>query len=183
MLESQIVVFDACVFYPAPIRDLLLRLAQAELFRAKWTDQIHDEWINSLLKNRTDLTKEKLENTRNLINNAVRDCLIIGYENIISSLNLPDLNDRHVLAAAIRSNSSAIITYNLKDFPTKILKPYNVEALHPDDFISMLIETAAGTVCTIVGNLRRNLKNPPISSGEYLETLFTSNSFIITRIQ
>lgn len=87
MLESQIVVFDACVFYPAPIRDLLLRLAQAELFRAKWTDQIHDEWINSLLKNRTDLTKEKLENTRNLINNAVRDCLIIGYENIISSLS------------------------------------------------------------------------------------------------
>lgn len=82
MFSGFIVLFDACVFYPACVRDLLLELAAAALFRVKWTDQIHDEWIQNLLRKRPDLSAEKLERTRMLINASVEDCLIEGYEHL-----------------------------------------------------------------------------------------------------
>ena len=89
-------LFDACVLYPAPLRDFLMRLAITDLFRAKWTDEIHDEWIRNVLKNRADLTEERLHRTKALMNSNVRDCLVQGYKDLIPSLNLPDANDRHV---------------------------------------------------------------------------------------
>jgi hypothetical protein len=67
------VLFDACVFYPAPLRDLFMHLAVLDLYHAKWTDQIHEEWIGNLLLNRPDLTREKLELTKSLMNLHVRD--------------------------------------------------------------------------------------------------------------
>jgi hypothetical protein len=74
-LASYTVVYDACVLYPAPLRDFLIELAAGGLFRAKWTDEIHEEWIGNLLANRPDLDRGKLETTRNLMNRAVIDCL------------------------------------------------------------------------------------------------------------
>ena len=100
-MDKLVVLYDACVLYPAPLRDLLMHLATRALFSAKWTDAIHDEWISSVLKDRSDLTKEQLERTRRLMNGHVRDCLVTGYESLIPSLALPDPEDRHVLAAAI----------------------------------------------------------------------------------
>ena len=75
-------VFDACVLYPAPLRDFLMWLALTDLFKARWTDQIHDEWIRNVLKNRSDLTFAQLTRTKNLMNQNVRDCLVIGYEDL-----------------------------------------------------------------------------------------------------
>lgn len=95
-------IYDACVLYPAPLRDLLMHLALTDLFRAKWTDAIHDEWTKSVLESRPDLTREQLERTRALMNIHVRNCLVTSYEDLIPSLTLPDPDDRHVLAAAIR---------------------------------------------------------------------------------
>lgn len=127
-------LYDACVLYPAPLRDLLMRLALTDLFRARWTDQIHDEWIRNLLANRADLTAEQLERTRTLMNSHVRDCLVTGYEPLIEGLALPDPDDRHVLGAAIRACASVIVTFNLKDFPANVLEPLGVERQHPDAF-------------------------------------------------
>jgi len=76
------VVYDANVLYPAPLRDFLMRLALTDLFRARWTEDIHDEWIRNLLEVRTDLTREQLERTRELMNANVRDCLVEGYQNL-----------------------------------------------------------------------------------------------------
>lgn len=109
-------MFDACVLYPAPLRDLRMHLALSDLFPAKWTNDIHNEWIGDVLKDRPDLTLQRLERTRTLMNSHVRDCLVTNYEELIPALTLPDPNDRHVLAAAIRSGSDVIVTYNLKDF-------------------------------------------------------------------
>ena len=89
------VVYDASVLYPAPLRDLLLELATANLFRAKWTDKIHDEWIESLLAKRIDIDRAALSRTRHLMNSAVPDCLVTGYEYLIPALNLPDQDDHH----------------------------------------------------------------------------------------
>ena len=101
-MSPPVVVYDACVLYPAPLRDLLMHLAWARLVHARWTDAIHDEWIRNLLANRPDLSRAQLERTRALMERAVPEASVTGYEHRISALTLPDPDDRHVLAAAWR---------------------------------------------------------------------------------
>lgn len=120
-------LYDACVLYPAPLRDLLLQLALTDRFRAKWTNAIHDEWIRNVLEQRPDLTAAQLQRTRELMDLHVRDCLVDGYEPLIAGLNLPDPNDRHVLAAAIHARADVIVTFNLGDFPAAVLKPTDLK--------------------------------------------------------
>lgn len=165
------VVYDACVLYPAPLRDLLMHLSLTDLYSAKWSNDIHNEWIRNVLKNRSDLSEEKLFQIRDLMNENVRDCIVDDYHPIISTLNLPDTNDHHVLAVAIKSFASIIVTYNLKDFPKHILDQYAVEALHPDDFIMHLIDLNPGVVCSYVKKHKESLKNPPYSVERYLDNL------------
>ncbi|MGE3820288.1 MAG: PIN domain-containing protein [Isosphaeraceae bacterium] len=164
-------VYDANVLYPAPLRDLLIRLAQAGLVRARWTDAIHDEWVRGVLANNPDLSSDRLARTRSLMNEAVRDCLVIGHEDLIESLSLPDPDDRHVLAAAIHVGAEVIVTFNLKDFPAGILAAYDVEAQHPDDFLTSLFSVAPGPVCAQVKRQREGLRNPPKTAEELLATL------------
>jgi hypothetical protein len=137
-------VYDANILYPAPLRDLFIRLAQAGLVRARWTETIHDEWLRNVLKDNLRLSPERLARTRSLMNEAVRDCLITGYEELIDSLALPDPDDRHVLAAAIRAGAGIIVTYNLADFPADTLARFDIEAQHPDDFLVSLLDAAPG---------------------------------------
>ena len=135
-------LYDACVLYAAPVRDVLMHLAISDLFRARWTDAIHDEWIRAVLKNRPDLRREQLERTRELMNAHARDALIHNFEDLIPSLSLPDPNDRHVLAAAIRGRVDVIVTYNTKDFPADAVAPYGIEIKHPDEFLAHVLDLA-----------------------------------------
>ena len=170
-MSNFTVLYDACVLYPAPLRDLLVHIAVTDLYRAKWTNAIHDEWIRSVLKDRPDLKPEQLERTRQLMNAHVRDCLVTGYETLIEAVTLPDPDDRHVLAAAIRADADLIVTFNLKDFPESALKPYGIEAQHPDDFLTFQLDLAPNIVCTAAKRHRASLKNPPKDVDEYLGTL------------
>ena len=120
-----VVVYDACVLYPAPLRDLLMRLGASGLVQAKWTDKILDECFANLKEARPDLKDEALARTRALMNAAVRDCLVTGYEGLIDGIALPDADDRHVVAAAIRSAAQVIVTGNLKDFPADALASFD----------------------------------------------------------
>ncbi len=164
-------VYDANILYSAPLRDLFIRLAQAELVLARWTNQIHDEWIRNVLANNPQLSSERLERTRTLMNEAIRDSLVAGYEDLIPGLALPDPDDRHVLAAGVRAGANVIVTFNLSDFPASVLQPLGIEAQHPDDFIAHLIDLAPETVCAAAKRQREGLKNPPKTVEEYLETL------------
>lgn len=132
---------------------------------------IHDEWISNVHANRPDLNLERLERTRARMNHAVRDCVVTGFEYMIPSINLPDPDDRHVVAAAIHSGASLIITFNLKDFPDEALKPYNLAAQHPDDFIVDLLDLHLAGVLQAAASHRRSLKSPPKMADEYLDTL------------
>lgn len=134
-MSDLTVIYDACVLYPAPLRDFLMWQALTDLFKARWTEQIHQEWIRNVLENRPDLTLSQLTRTKNLMNANVRNCLVTGYESLIPTLWLPDPNDRHVLAATIHCEADFIVTFNLKDFPSKLIEPLGVSAIHPDDFI------------------------------------------------
>jgi predicted nucleic acid-binding protein len=169
-LASFTALYDACVLYPAPLRDFLIRLARRGLFRARWSAHIHEEWIASLLKNRPDLTREKVERTKSLMDNSVLDCLVHNYECFIDALELPDAKDRHVLAAAIRGKADVIVTFNLKDFPEEILTDYDLHAQHPDEFISHLIDLDAGKVYEVVKQQRASLRAPSRTVEELLLT-------------
>ena len=164
-------LFDACVLYPAELRSLLMYLALTDLFRVRWTERIHEEWISGVLKDRPDLTRDKLTRVRDLMNFHVSDALVTGFDELIPSLTLPDPNDRHVLAAAIRGRADVIVTKNLRDFPANTLAAYGIAAQHPDEFIRHLLDLDLATVCQAAQTHRRSLQNPPFTVDEYLALL------------
>lgn len=165
------VLYDSCVLYPAPLRDLLMQLALTDLFRARWTNAIHEEWMRNVTADRPDLSRAQLERTRDLMDANVRDCLVTGFERLVPALSLPDPDDRHVLAAAIVGRADLILTFNLKDFPDRCLAPYRVEAQHPDEFVVHLLGLDEHRVCDAVRECRGRLKWPSKTVGEYLDTL------------
>lgn len=164
-------IYDACVLYPAPLRDFLLWLALSGRFRARWSAAIHEEWTRNLLAKRPDLTRAQLARTVALMDKAVPDALVTQYEPLIEGLPLPDPGDRHVLAAAIRCNASVIVTFNQKDFPLEALAPFGVEAQHPDEFIDNLFDLDPAAVVAAAGQHRRSLRNPAMDVDSYLDTL------------
>jgi hypothetical protein len=164
------VVYDACVLYPASIRDLMVEIARTGLVRAKWTDRIHFEWINAVNRQRPDLDRARLERAAQLMNAAVLDCLVTGFESLEAGLSsLPDPDDRHVLAAAVHCGAQEIVTFNLRHFPKDTLRPYGVCAIHPDAFMEHLLDLNAEVVCEAVRKIRRRLTNPPRTAEEMLD--------------
>ena len=146
-------------------------LALTDLFRAKWTEAIHEEWMRCVRRDYPDITQAQVKRIRDLMNAHVRDCLVTDYEDLIEALRLPDPNDRHVLAAAISAGASLIVTFNLADFPEKTLAKYGIEAQHPDEFIMNLLDLAPNLVCFAARKQRESLKNPPLTVQQYLESL------------
>lgn len=168
---TPIVLYDACVLYPAPLRDLLMQLALSGLFQARWTDRIHDEWTSNVAANRPDISPASLARCRKLMDEHVPDCLVTGYEALIATLTLPDADDRHVLAAAIHGGAGLVITFNLSDFPVSILDQFHIEAIHPDEFIVRLWDEYPDAVAQAMRLHRASLKRPAKSAAEYLATL------------
>ena len=166
-----VVVYDANVLFPATIRDTLLRVASAGLVQAKWTNEIHEEWIRNLLRKKPQLDAAKLERTRKLMDDSVRDCLVDGYEALIPSLDLPDPDDRHVLAAAIKSGAQTIVTLNEKDFPPTELRKFGISTETPDAFVVGLIDIDPHAVAVALRKQRDALTNPPFTPEEFLENL------------
>lgn len=165
------VVLDACVLYPAPIRDILLSIAAKGVFKAKWSDIIQDEWLRNLLKNRTDLKEEQLNQTVNAMNSAFPDANVKNFKELIPGIKLPDKDDRHVVACAIRCNADLIVTFNTKDFPKEELSKYDVEIQKPDEFISDLIDINTELVCKGFNEMVKRLKNPKKTKIEVLASL------------
>jgi predicted nucleic acid-binding protein len=185
LVSNFIVVYDTNVLFPQSLRDLLIRLALKDLFRAKWSQDILDELKRNLLARAGEiaektgapptLTAEKVDRTIRLMNSAVKDCLVTGYQDIEKSLKLPDPGDNHVLAAAIRAKAEVIVTWNLSDFPPAILSSYDIEAQTPDEFISHLLDFNNGEpVIEAVHEQRASLKNPPYTPQQMLES-YTRN--------
>lgn len=168
---GRTVLFDACVLYPAPLRDLVMRLALTGLFQARWSEEIRDEWMRTLLANRPEITRESLERCRELMDRHVPDSLVEGYESPISTLALPDPDDRHVLAAAIHGGAAVIVTFNLADFPASVLEPYGIEAVHPDEFVARHWDESRESELDAVRRQRTALRRPAKSARDYLETL------------
>ncbi|MEM6159946.1 PIN domain-containing protein [Erwinia sp. P6884] len=152
------VVLDACVIYPNMLRDLLMRLGLSGLYQPKWSATIHDEWQRNLINNMPEVIPEKVKHVEALMNKALPDALVTGFEPLIPGLTLPDPDDRHVLAAATRCNAEVIVTFNMKDFPKDNFAQFGIEAMHPDEFISDLFDLNQALVLNAVRTQRSSLK-------------------------
>jgi predicted nucleic acid-binding protein len=167
-----IVVYDANVLYPNTLRDLLIRIAQLpHLVQAKWTDKILDETLNAVRKNFPDISAEKANILRERMNAAVRDCLVVGYEPLIEILDLPDPDDRHVLAAAIKVNAQVIVTRNRKHFPGRKLAPWGIRAKSPDDFVRDTFAIDRQAVWACVQQIVDSRTQRPVTIDDVLDEL------------
>jgi predicted nucleic acid-binding protein len=162
---------DASALYPSLLRNILMRLAMRDLFRAFWSERIQDEWTRAVLRNRPHLSSVSVERTRRLMDENIDGASVSGYEPLIETITLPDADDRHVLAAAIHCGASIIVTANLRDFPRDALSSYSIEARHPDTFILGLLSDSPDEVIDALRELRGDLVNPPMTASELLAAL------------
>jgi predicted nucleic acid-binding protein len=166
-------VLDANVLYPAAQRDLLVRLAQTSLYTGRWSEDILTEMERAIVARQPELV-DRIRRTKGLLRDAVADCLVTGYESLIDALELPDPDDRHVLAAAIRCGAQVIVTNNLRDFPSDALDPYGIEAQSADEFVAHLVELRPAIVAATLQRQADALKNPPMTLDEVLLRLETN---------
>ena len=167
-----VALHDASVLHPGSLRDLLIRLGRSGFYQAKWTEQILDEALAAIVRDQPELV-QRLDQTRELMRDAIPDATVTGYEDLIPSLELPDPGDRHVLAAAIACNAQVIITSNLYRFPEVQLQKYNIEAQRPDEFIFNVIELAPARVVNIMQQQAQALTRPAMTFDELLERFRT----------
>ena len=162
---------DANVLYPALLRNVMMYLALARLYRPLWSEAVHSEWMTALRHDHPDLTERQVQRTYRLMIEHVPDAMVTGYESKIDALTLPDTNDRHVLAAALHGGASVIVTSNLKHFPARALKSHGIRAETPDVFLSRLVRENGEAATDALRELRQELKAPPYSVEDLLAGL------------
>ena len=160
-------VLDTNVIYPIEIRDLLFWFAHYDLFTPKWSNHIFDEWEDVM--DRKGVSKKEIKKRTNIANLAFPDALVMNYEPLIDGLTLPDIKDRHVLAAAIKTNANVIVTNNLKDFPQDYLASFGLVVKSADNFIADIIDLNHDKAIEAFKKLVLNRRNPDLDEFEVLD--------------
>ncbi len=161
-------ILDACVLYSRLHRDVLLSLAHADMYTARWTERIEHEWAIALAQNRPGM-EEKIERAIEQMRIAIPDCLVAGYEPLIDGLDLPDPNDRHVVAAAIRGHADAIVTLNIKDFPARVLSDFDIEPQTPDQFVLNQVHLQQPRALAAIKAMRHRWNKPQMSAVQMVD--------------
>jgi predicted nucleic acid-binding protein len=162
-------VLDTNVVYPVISRDLLFWFAHYELYTPKWSKHIFKEWKKVMIKK--GIADEEANKRIQRANDAFPDALVNNYERLIDQLELPDEDDRHVLAAAIKTNANIIVTNNLKDFPEAYLQSLGLSAKKADDFLTDIIDLNHKQAVGAFKEMVLNKKNPPLDEYEVLDQL------------
>jgi predicted nucleic acid-binding protein len=147
-------LFDANILLSMTLTDLVVEGAYQGLFKARWSADIHAEWIRSLLNRNAAFDPAKLDRRRGFMDTRSDGSLVTGYQHLIPILTLPDPNDRHVLAAAITGACEWLVTFDLLDFPPPILAAYGVTPIHPDAFFMDCAATNEAAIIATVGACR-----------------------------
>jgi hypothetical protein len=141
------------------------------LVEARWSDEIHDEWIRNLAANDPSVSIDRLNVTRQLMNAVLPHATVCDYEHHIPTIDLPDDDDRHVVAAAIVAGASLIITWNVRDFPAKELARYQLRKQTPDAFLMNLYTAVPDVVVAVTANARHNLRKSKMSAVDFIKAL------------
>lgn len=162
-------VLDACVLVPIALADTLLRVAEKGLYRPLWSDRILAEAqaATAEIHPGIDVGKRFAQ-----MREAFDDALVTGWEELEPGIRLPDQDDRHVLAAAIRGGAQGIITANAKDFPAAALEPLGLEAVRPDDFLLDQLDLSPPTILQVIREQAARTRRPPLTSRD-LATLLS----------
>jgi len=166
-----IVLLDANVLYSLYLRDFLLFLATYMLYQPKWSDKINEEWTRSLLSKRKDLSPDKILGVVKNMNIFFRRANVSDYSELVDDLTLPDPDDRHVLAAAIKAKAAIITTANLRDFPQEYIQQFDIEILHPDAFVMRLLESMPQKCLLAFRAQVAKVRNPVLTEEEILAAL------------
>lgn len=169
--SPPIAVYDACVLYPFQLRNLLVQLAVDRLVEARWTDEIHDEWIRNLVAKTPGLTHARLAATQALMDRVLPDARVTDYAAAIPAIALPDAGDRHVVAAAIKAKADVVVTWNVRDFPAAELRRHGLRKATPDTFLTDLYAAEPAIVAASVENARRNLSLSQVAMPAFLDGL------------
>lgn len=169
MIATFTAFIDANVFFGARLRSLLLFLSQTKMYRARWSERVHQEWIAAVAA-KHGIDPAKLHTTRQLMDTAVPDALVTGYEQLEAGIKLPDERDRHIVAAASLARADVIVTFNLKDFPAEVLKSLRLEACHPDQFIQDLFGISAELFTGAVKLDFEHYVQPRLLFGDYVDS-------------
>jgi predicted nucleic acid-binding protein len=162
-------VLDTNIMYPVRIRDILFWFAYYGIFTPKWSDDIFDE-LKDVME-RKGGTKEQILKRIKQIDDAFPDAKVGNYQPLIDNLTLKDKKDRHVLAAAIKTNANVIVTNNLKDFPKVYLKTFGIAPISADDFITNLIDLNPKLAVSAFKEMVLNYTNPDLDEFESLDIL------------
>ncbi len=171
MAVPSVVFADANVLYAPAVRDLLVELALARVIILRWSQQVHDEWTRALLRNRPDLPPDRPASTRAKLDAVLPQASVTGYEHRIDGIELPDPDDRHVVAAAIEAQCQYILTFNTRDFPAEVLSPHQLTPMHPDLFLATVAVANPIALVNAAQISRRDLRDPPYSPADYLASL------------
>ena len=170
-LEAHCRSFRRCPRRKCPVSvseaDILLRFSHAGLFRARWTEQILDEWVSHLLESKPQL-ESSVRSQEKAMREHFADALVTGHVSLIAGLDLPDLDDRHVLVAAIQCGAQHIVTENTGDFPSEILDRFAIEAINADEFLSRTFDLYPVEALEVLRSLRAYYSNPPFTSSEFI---------------
>lgn len=158
---------DACVLIPIKLTDLLLRLAEANTYRILWSAEVIDEVERNLP--RVGVSPDKARTRIRQMCDTFPDAMVTGYEALVPAMtNHP--KDRHVLAAAVRADAAVIVTANHKDFPASALDPYDLDAVHPDDFLLDQLDLYPIPTLRCLREQIAAHRNPVISTDQFLST-------------
>ena len=171
VFEPSVVIFDACILYPFHLRNIVVQIAVDRLVDARWTDEIHDEWIRNLAANVPAIPIERLQITRRLMNDALPHAMVAGYQGHIQAVTLPDLDDRHVVAAGIAGGASVVLTWNLRDFPVRELKKHGLRRKTPEALLVDLYDKVPDLTLASLANARRNLSKTRVSASDFVDIL------------
>jgi predicted nucleic acid-binding protein len=171
VFKPSVAVYDACVLYPFHLRNLLVQFAADGLVEARWSEEIHDEWIRNLATDAATVSVERLHLTRDKMNRALPTATVADYQSHIRSIDLPDPDDRHIVAADVAAGASVIVTWNLRDFPVAILRKFGMKRLTPDAFLTNIAKARLEATITATANARRNLRRSRMSVAEFLQAL------------
>lgn len=163
--------FDTCALYGATLNDLILWLAEGGTFRPLWSEGIMSELKKNLVENGHD--QELIEKRLSQMRAVFPDAMVDGYEPLIEGMTC-DPKDRHVLAAAVRANAEVLVTFNLKDFPDSCVEGYEIEIVHPDDFLLDQLDLYPKLVVDSLVRLTTLYKTPQVTMEDLLEMLIRS---------
>ncbi len=164
------VVLDANLLYPFQLRNLLVQFGVDSVIAPRWTAHINEEWVSNLVE-AGRAPRERLLLTIELMNSALPEAEVQGWEVHMQGLTLPDPDDRHVLAAALASGAKKILTMNLRDFPTSAVAPHGVAAVHPDSFLCGLHDADPELIRASTEAAHANLSRSTPSFTDYLDML------------